>query len=309
MPNIHSYSSTDGAGSKAKILAQIASYCGRPERSGKSFKSNCPVCGRHSFCIAHKRTGGILVHCFHCESLGLNDGWSEQRAWLVEAGLLPSETCTTEPIHNEEFDAEQRAYAQAVWNQLYPITPKSDAAKYLHARGLSEFIGHPALRCAGLGRVMYGEFRPVLAARAFHVNYGLSAVQVTYLELGGADREREIKPGRRTYGQLKGAAVWFGKPDPDTELVVAEGIESCLSAMLLLGAQYGAAVLGPNLAGLMLPSAAQRIHIAADNDETGRGASARAAREWRALGKIVRVSWPDEQGEDFNDLLMKGARQ
>lgn len=72
--------------------------------------------------------------------------------------------------------------------------------------------------------------------------------------------------------------------------------------MLLLNIGCGAAVLGPNLKGLVLPRCAQRIHIAADNDETGRGAANCAARIWRNLGLRVRVSVPEIEGEDFNDV-------
>ena len=82
-----------------------------------------------------------------------------------------------------------------------------------------------------------------------------------------------------------------------------------LSAMLLLDIKCGAAVLGPNLKGLVLPSCAQRIHIAADNDETGRGAANCAAKQWRNAGLRVRVSMPDEEGWDFNDVLRDGLRE
>jgi hypothetical protein len=70
----------------------------------------------------------------------------------------------------------------------------------------------------------------LLAARAWHVNHGLSAVQFTFLQWDGSDRERELSPARLTHGPSRGAAVWIGAPRPDEEFVVAEGLETCLSA-------------------------------------------------------------------------------
>jgi hypothetical protein len=50
-------------------------------------------------------------------------------------------------------------------------------------------------------------------------------------------------------------------------LVVAEGIETTLSAMILWGATAGVATLGTEgLKALVLPQAARKIVIAADND-------------------------------------------
>ena len=87
------------------------------------------------------------------------------------------------------------------------------------------------------------------------------------------------------------------------------GWKSVLSAMVLLNIKCGAAVLGPNLKGLVLPATARRIHIAADNDETGRGAAEYTARLWRQRGLCVRVSMPDEEGWDFNDVLRDSLRE
>jgi len=52
------------------------------------------------------------------------------------------------------------------------------------------------------------------------------------------------------------------------------------------------------------------VLIAADNDETGRGAAECAAKLWRERGLRVRISVPDKEGQDFNDVLLgKGVKQ
>ncbi len=285
----------------------IANYCGRAERHGKDWKANCPICSRHSLSITYGRKVSILIKCFHCEACGINDGWTEQRAYLVGAGLLdPTEhEVQRDHVKYEKQCAERRAEVLRIWNNIdrgtiKPITHDRDcwAGNYLRARELESFIGHPALRCTDIQ----------LMARVWHVRYRISAIQWTWLSENGADRDRARDPGRTTFGMLQGGAVWFGAPVPDEFFVVAEGVETCLSAMLLLNLKCGAAVLGPNLKGLVLPSNARLIHIAADNDETGRGASACAAKLWRKNGLYVRISYPRIEGHDFNDVLM-GSNQ
>jgi Toprim domain len=159
-----------------------------------------------------------------------------------------------------------------LWNRLSPIKPDYDAGKYLRARGLESFITHPALRRAGAAIHPTGHPRPILAARAWHVEYGICAVQFTYLDWDGHDRDRELEPARQTFGALKGGAIWIGAPMPNEEVVVAEGLETLLSAMLLLNLRCGAAVLGArtHMKEFALPSNVRKLRIAADNDETGR---------------------------------------
>ena len=98
--------------------------------------------------------------------------------------------------------------------------------------------------------------------------------------------------------------MWIGAPRPDEEFVVAEGLETCLSAMLILKCRCGVAVLGPNFKGLVLPRTAQRIHIAADNDETGIPAAQHAKVVWSQRGLDVRISYPAIKGWDFNNELL-----
>jgi hypothetical protein len=237
-----------------------------------------------------------MVFCHHCKACGINDGHTEQRAHLIEAGLIdPNERPPKwDKEAQERYDAKRRAEACALWNSPFVelITPERTAGKYLTARGLCAFIGHPALRCIG------GQ----LLARVWHVQHGLSAVQRTFLLWDGSDRDRS--ENRKTHGPRAGGAVWIDAPSPDEEIVVAEGLETCLSAMLILNCRCGAAVLGPNLSGLILPTTARRIHIAADNDETGIPAARHAQNVWMGRGLEVRISHPATEGWDFNNELL-----
>src|SRR5262249_50033869 len=129
---------------------------------------------------------------------------------------------------------------------------------------------------------------------------------------------------RRTVGMCQGGAVWFGTVTPDADLVVGEGIETTLSAMILWGAQAGAATLGTSgLQSLVLPQAARRVIIAADNDVPAPGnkkigmgleAARKAKRLWLAEDPTVRVEIrmapaprPGEHKRDWNDVLMEAS--
>jgi Toprim domain len=285
-------------------LSEVAVHCGRPDRSGAGWKCCCPICGRHSFVVTPALANS--VYCFNCSALGYNDGHSEQRQILVKAGLLPDSHAQFDPKEYEELMVRKRMDAADLWNAGFLgsggifdyVTADNMAGRYLRRRGLEAFIGHPALR-----------FIPCsLAARVWHVNHGVTAIQYTYLRFYSGPDDIIVDPQlrRKTEGVLSGGGVWIGAPTAEEEVVVAEGLETCLSAMLILNLKCGVAVLGPNLKNLVLPKVVRRVHIAADNDETGRGASACAAKQWRERGLRVRMSVPDREGEDFNDVLVGG---
>jgi hypothetical protein len=106
--SIHStvYGATQGARSNPSI---IASNCGRPDINGKSWKCKCPIWRRHSLSVSYGHKLAILIHCWYCESCGLNDGYTEQRAALVQVGLLEADAHDGERFNSEEYDAERRA--------------------------------------------------------------------------------------------------------------------------------------------------------------------------------------------------------
>jgi hypothetical protein len=276
---------------------EIALHCGRADRNGHNWKSNCPICGKHSLSVSPQlRT---LVYCHYCRDTGLNDGHTEQREYLASAGLIdPDEVAPKWDREAEERrNVKRRAEARALWDHPWfqTITPECSAATYLRARGLEAFIGHPALRQCG----------SMLFARVWHVQHGLSAVQKTLLTWEGTDRDRSEH--RITVGVLKGGGVWIGAPKPDEWCVIAEGLETMLSALLLFEQRCGVAVLGSHFKDLVLPSSTRKILVAVDNDETGRETSSYAIKSWRSAGLTVRSAMPNKEGEDFNDVLRNGG--
>jgi len=198
-----------------QIINAIANYCGRAEHNGKDWKCKCPTCGRHSLSVTHGQQIPILIRCWHCADNGINDGFTEQCEIFVEAGLLPPTQRTLKKFSAKEwreYHEAKREDARQQWDRLRPIKPDDLAAKYLRARGLELFITHPALRThSGLCQHLTGALFPVLVARVFHVEYGICAIQLTFLEFDGSDHVRDFEP-RQTRGSKKGGAVWIGAP-------------------------------------------------------------------------------------------------
>jgi hypothetical protein len=172
----------------------------------------------------------------------------------------------------------------------------------------------------GLNRVIsIGAYSSILVGRIWHVRRGFVGVHVTRIEWVSGDTPY-ARDERRTLGACKGGAVWLGSVSPNSELVVGEGIETTLSAMILWNAKGGAATLGTSgLKSLVLPQAARRVVIAADNDalepnrRIGIGLhAARAARrlwlaEDPAINVDIRLAPSPQAGatkRDWNDVLM-----
>jgi putative DNA primase/helicase len=130
----------------------------------------------------------------------------------------------------------------------------------------------------------------------------------TFLEPDGSGKAPLEKARLFPSGASPTGGVWFGMPDPDHEFIVAEGIESALSAMRLFDAHAGCAALSDNgVRFLELPPEARRVRVFADDDELGQGAAAatEAGRRWKAEGRSVAVTMAAEVGRDANDVLMR----
>ena len=109
-------------------------------------------------------------------------------------------------------------------------------------------------------------------------------------------------------GRTIGGGVWFGEADSNREFIVAEGIESTLSAMRIFDVTAGCAALSEiGIRRLILPSTARRVRIFADHDELGQGLAAarEAGRRWLAEGRAVAVSISPTVGEDANDVWLR----
>ena len=119
-----------------------------------------------------------------------------------------------------------------------------------------------------------------------------------------ASRRAFLPPAARRSAAACGSEV----VDPDREFIVAEGIETTLSAMRIFDVTAGCAALSEiGVRRLILPSTARRVRVFADHDELGQGLAAarEAGRRWLAEGRAVAVSMAAKAGDDANDLWRK----
>jgi phage/plasmid primase-like uncharacterized protein len=203
--------------------------------------------------------------------------------------------------------AERTARALGLWDEALPI-PGTPAQAYLAVRSLPN-VASAALRFHPACPHPSGRRLPAMVAAVRVPTTGaLLAVHRTYLRPDGSGKAA-AEPARATLGPAAGGAVKLGGPLPDAPLVIAEGIETALSAGLLLGAPAWAAVSAGNMARLDLPGDVRAVVVATDNDPPGLRAAGVAAHRWRAEGRAVRVALPDEPGADFNDIARARAAQ
>ena len=139
-----------------------------------------------------------------------------------------------------------------------------------------------------------------MLAPVVNVSGEQTGVHMTYLRPDGggkADLPKEYQ--RECRGVIRGGAIRLAEHDPDTELIVAEGVETTLSAMQIFGLAGWSAVFAGGLKTMELPSNVRRIIIAADNDVSGAGQrNALAAYDrWTAEGRAVRIKAPPDVGD------------
>ena len=179
-------------------------------------------------------------------------------------------------------------------------------AEYLNIRGYSGMIPdtlryHPQL----LHTPTKTAWPAMVAAVMLWPGNQVIAVHRTYLARDGRGKA-PITPNKMMLGSVAGGAVRFGTPS--NTLVVAEGIETALSAHYVTGLPVWAALSASNMKALVLPplNISNEIIIAADHDGAGLAAAYDSAQKWSLEGIRVKVALPPE-GQDFNDVLMGGT--
>jgi hypothetical protein len=113
-----------------------------------------------------------------------------------------------------------------------------------------------------------------------------------------------IDPAKMMLGPCRAGAVRLG--EPGEVLMVGEGIETCLAAMLATGHAAWAALSTSGLRALDLPESVSEVIVLADGDDPGEPAARDCALRWKRQGRCVRIARPP-RGMDFNDMLLGGA--
>ncbi len=290
--------------------AEIARALGG-RRHETGYLCRCPVAthgaGRGdrnpSLSVRDGEEGKILVNCFAgCDGRDILDA-------LRRRGLLDDRPPVRDPGPAPRCEAIERIEpderALALWRRAQPINGTL-AHRYLRARGLTiepppSLRFFPALEYLG-ERIAV----PAMVAAVQAPDRRAVALQITYLDPRG-DRKAQVATPRRTIGKLYDGAVRLG-PAGD-ELGIAEGVETALAAMQLTGVPCWACLGAKRMPSVAIPDTVQRLHIFADNDQTGQDAADATAQERPSQGVLIHT--PRSPFKDFADvaadLLKAGA--
>jgi putative DNA primase/helicase len=282
----------------------------------KGIDSPCPVCGgRDRFRFSDRGYGR-----WFCRGCGYGgDGVRLimaikgvdflEAARLVESVVGKAPQCTA-----HSSGAGKTKDALKSWRNASPFTRGSAADFYLRSRAI-ELTGNEALSLRSHPSLWHWPSQVSWSAMVALVRLADGTeitVHQTFLTPDGrkaplGDKVRLFPAGVAP----EGGGVWFGEADTAREFIVAEGLESLLSALRIFGASAGCAALSAGgIRRLILPPQARRVRVFADHDPLGQGlgAAREAWQRWRTEGRDVAVSLAEQVGWDANDVLISRLR-
>lgn len=280
-------------------------------RQSRGWRCDCPLCG-YDLSLDVGDTQPLVVACRGgCD-------YSEIMSLLSESGVLFDDLeiddfdllvgdRQSEHHHDEAYHAERTALAR----QLYDVATCDERIRiYLRSRHIA-FVP-PVLRFNSATPHRLGIKLPALLAPIVNVEGEQVALHKTFLKSNGtgkADIGKKFQ--RETCGPKKGGVIRLGEYVPERPLIIAEGLENALAASQLLGFPAWAGIDADNIrSSLILPALVTHVVLAADNDgqkHAGQRAALAAYDRWTSEGRTVEIFMPDQAGDDFNDLLMRGA--
>jgi hypothetical protein len=283
---------------------------GRPNGTGWSCCCPAHADATPSLSVT-ERDGKVLVYCYAGCAQGAVIGALKARGlWGSEAqqsaqqpGPEPAETQKPEPPRDP-----LRSWARAV-----PVYFGSLPHLYLMSRAiaLTAVEGSSLRFISDLWHWPSQSRWPAMIALVKLATGVEITCHQTFLSRDGAGKAPVEKPRLFPAGVSPlGGGVWFGTPDPAREFIVAEGLESLLSALRIFHVEAGCAALSAlGIRCLILPPEAKRVRVFADHDAEGQGLAAAqdARRRWLGEGREVALSRAREIGWDANDVLMHRA--
>lgn len=185
----------------------------------------------------------------------------------------------------------------------------SPAGRYLAGRGLTvpddaDLLFHPDLT--------HWETKtgyPALLGEVRDRGGAVIGLHRTYLAIDDTSASKApLSKPKKMLGRVAGGAVRLTDLGDGDRLALCEGIETGLAVMTACpDLPVWATLSTSGLEQVDLPSSARRVLILADNDASGAGlrAAEAAARRLRAQGRDVALIIPPQEGDDFNDLLLR----
>ena len=271
-------------------------------KAGVGWMARCPVHDdrKPSLSLRHGEDGKVLVRCHAgCEqaqviavlrSRGMWQGSHPHR--FDRLSIRPTNRAPT--IRDND--------ALAIWNDA-SSAQGTLVETYLGSRGLQLPLPSTLRFHTGLKHPSGGIWPAMVALVAHGVDGVPLALHRTFFSRDGLSKA-PVEPQKMMLGPCRGGAVRLA--DPGNMLMVGEGIETCLTAMMASGHPVWAALSTSGLRALDLPENVLDVVVLADGDDAGEAAARDCAFRWKREGRRVRIARPP-QGMDFNDMLVGHA--
>ena len=248
--------------------------------------------------------GRLVVHSFGGST------WREVLTALRERGLIDADRRPLGAVAHawsappSPTPADRVAAASRLWSQAAPLT-RQLSMTHIRRRGVRRDCPvSAALRHHGaVPSAVYldrGVRRPALLAAVSSVDGALTAVEVTYLQPGGA-RAEDLRVSRKVIGVLPPSSA-VRLDAPGDALLVGEGVFSTLSASRRFALPAWALLSAGNLRTWRPPAKVRRVLIAADHGAEGERSAQGLQGHLSALGLRVSIAWPPLPALDWNDL-------
>ncbi|MFN3313983.1 MAG: toprim domain-containing protein [Hyphomonas sp.] len=234
------------------------------------------------------------------------------RALIVEAaeiaGIAPGAPERRAPPTPPPLKRDPALEIAHILTGAEPITG-SPVVRYLTGRGLTvpetaELLFHPDLT--------HWETKtgyPAMLGQVRDRDGAVIGLHRSYLAIEDeAVTKAPLDKAKKMLGRVAGGAVRLADLGDGDRLALSEGIETGLAVMTACpDLPVWATLSTSGIEQVDLPPGVRRVLILADNDTSGAGlrAAEAAARRLRAQGRDVAVVLPPEEGEDFNDLLLR----
>jgi putative DNA primase/helicase len=270
-----------------------------PFRTTKNQVTDCPACGyRGVFSVTH-RAGRTLFKCHvGCSQEAVLAAVQESDDWTANKENKPRKM-------DDRSKADSRRAAIDIWRRA-ASGAGTPVDLYLRLRALRLKRWPSDLRfLAKLNHKPTGNTYPAMIAAVRDVDGTIIGIHRTYIA-EDARGKAPVTPAKMSLGPIGGGAVRLAPVGP--HLLVGEGIESTLSAMLSSSVPGWAGLSAGGIRGMALPPVpnAATVTIVADRDPVGIAAAEDAAARWTLEGRVVRVAVPPDGYDDWNDCLLAG---
>jgi len=268
---------------------------------GSNWMAHCPAHDDREPSLSIRNADGkVLVRCHAgCEQVRVIATLRHLGLWKPNSGSRDPSGRQLQKHQIGREDDKPAGYAMRIWESA-ATSDDTLVGTYLRSRGLTipppqNLRFHPGLKHPS------GNIWPAMVALVTRGSDDLPmAIHRTFLTRNGTGKA-PVAPQKMMLGPCRGGAVRLA---PMTgELMVGEGIETCLAAMQVTGRPAWAALSTSGLRSLDLPDDAREIVVLADGDDPGEAAAQACALRWNREGRQVRIARPP-RGLDFNDLLV-----